>query len=189
MSVENVGYGMIAPTGWANGTTPAFATATCGSIFQSLVFTSTPGDPVYVAFDQPAGWNSDAWVSDASGGTWTCAVPGIYLMNISQSLTVFNAADIVNPVVNVVMNMIDDNYADVNQAVSNSMTVPITTAPINVQTSVSGIVVAAVGTRMTLTIVSPSAGITIDSEAYLPYNVAFSYNLIAQGPYAEVSVL
>jgi hypothetical protein len=189
MSVENVGYGMLSPPGFVNSLTPGSATVTCGCTFQSLVFTSTPGDPVYVAFDQPASWNTNAWTPDASGGTWTCQVGGIYQMAISQSLTVFNAADIVNPVVDVVMNMIDDNHPDLNQTVANTITVPITTDAISIQTSVSGLVCCAPGTRMTCTLVSPSGGITITSEAYLPYTVAFTFNLVAQGPFGEASIL
>ena len=64
---------MFSPPGWANPTTPGFATTTSGSVFQSQVFTSTPGDPVYVAFDQPSSWDTQSWIPDASGGTWTNA--------------------------------------------------------------------------------------------------------------------
>ena len=187
MSVQNVGYGMLGPVGWANGTTPSFATVTCGSILQSLAFTSSGGDSLEVAFDTPTSWNTNAWTPDASGGTWTCQVGGIYSLNVSQALSVFNAADIVNPVVVLTMNIVDDNHPDLNQAVSNSIVVPITTGSIIMPCSVAGIIPTAVGTRMTFTLVSNSGDVTITSEPAVPYNVAFSFNLISQGPYGEGS--
>jgi hypothetical protein len=189
MSVQNVGYGMFSPVGWTNGTTPGSATVTCGSILQSLAFNSSGGDSLEIAFDTPTAWNTNAWTPDASGGTWTCQVGGIYSLNVSQSLTVFNAADIVSPVVVLTMNMVDDNHPDLNQAVSNSIIVPVTTGPISLPCSVAGIVPAAPGTRMTFTLVSIGGDVTITSEPAVPYIVAFSFNLISQGPYGEASIL
>ena len=189
MSVQNVGLGMLAPVGWINSSVPSFATTTCGSILQSSTFTATAGDSLEIAFNTPTAWNTNAWTPDLSGGTWTCQIPGIYSMNVSQSLTVFNAADIVSPVVVLTMNIEDDNHPDLNQAVSNSVVVPVTTDPISLPCSVAGIIPAAPGTRMIFTVVSTGGDVTITSEPAVPYNVAFSYNLIAQGPYGEASIL
>jgi hypothetical protein len=185
--MEGVGQSLILPPGYANPTTPVFATPVCGGYLQTEVYTADGSDPVFVAFTQPLSWTTaNAWTSDELGITWTCQIPGIYSMNVAQTLVVQNTADIVNPVVQLAMSVNDVNNAELDQVYTTTIPVPVTTAPIELCQNVTNIVNANVGTQMEFSVQSPSGGITVSSGANNGFYQAFTYNLIAQGVYGNV---
>jgi len=187
-SLEGVGQNLSPLPGWANATSPLYATPICGAFLQTGVFTAVGSDPIYVQFDTPASWSTaEAWVPDNSFTTWTCQIPGIYSMNVSQTLTVQNIADIVNPVINLAMSIVDINNAELDQVYTTIITVPITTDPITIAQNVTNIVNANVGTEMEFSVTAPSGGISVTSGAVDPgYYQAFTFNLIARGVYGNV---
>ena len=186
--MEGVGQDLLPPPGYANPQTPLFATPICGGFLQTGVFTADGSDPIYVQFDAPASWSTaEAWVPNNSFTTWTCQIPGIYSMNVSQTLTVQNIADIVNPVINLAMSVVDGGNAELNQVFTTIITVPITTDPITIAQNVTNIVNAGVGTEMVFSVTAPSGGISVTSGAADPgYYQAFTFNLIARGVYGNV---
>jgi len=185
--MEGVGQLLYPPPGWVNATTPGFATVICGAVPQTAVVSTSGSDAVFVPFGTPLSWSSvSAWTTDDAGIIWTCNVAGIYSMNVSQTLTVFNAADITNPVVNMSMSMNDANNAELDQVYTTTITVPVTTAPLVISTGVTNILNANVGTTMQFSISSPDGGITVTSGGNSGNYQAFTYNLIAQGVYGNV---
>ena len=187
--MEGVGQDLLPPPGYANPATPLFATPVCGSILQTEVVSTVGSAEVVVPFNVYQSWSSvSAWTSDISGILWTCQIAGIYQMNIAQTLTVFNAADITNPVVNMSMSVIDINNAELNQVYTQTITVPVTTSEIIVSTGVSNIVNANVGTTMSFAVNAPNGGITVTSGSNSGFYQAFTYNLIAKGVYGNVVV-
>ena len=188
-SLEGVGQNLSPLPGWANATTPLYATPVCGSIIQTGTYTTSGAVGVFIGFQQPATWSSvEAWTSDASGVTWTCQIPGIYSMNIAQTLNVQNLSDITNPIVSLVMSMVDGNNAELDQVYTTNIPIPVTIDPIVICQNVSNIVNANVGTTMEFGVTSPSGGITITSAGNSGYYQAFTYNLIARGVYGNVVV-
>lgn len=187
--MEGVGQDLFPPPGYANSTTPLFATPVCGSILQTEVVSTVGMDAVFVPFSTPQSWSSvTAWTSDVSGIIWTCQIAGIYSMNISQTLSVLNAADITNPVVNMTMSIADPVNTELDQEYTTSIIVPVTISPILVSTGVTNIVNANVGTTMEFGIASASGDIDVTSGGNAGYYQAFTYNLIAKGVYGNVVV-
>ena len=189
-SLEGVGQNLSPLPGWANATAPLYATPICGSILQAVPATSSGSDVLPITFTLPTSWSSTtAWTSDLSGEIWTCGIPGIYSMTISQLLLVQNIADIVNPVVNMSMTLTDVATPELNVIVATILTVPVTTDAIEIAANVSNIINAQVGTTMRFTLQSPSGGISIVSGGIAPpYVTAFAYNLIAQGVYGNITL-
>ena len=185
--MEGVGQDLLPPPGYANPATPLFATPVCGSILQTEIVSTVGSAEVAVPFSVVQSWSSvSAWTPDVTGVIWTCQIAGIYSMNIAQTLTVFNAADITNPVINMSMSMVDINNAELDQVYTQTITVPVTTDPILVSTGVSNIVNANVGTTMSFALSSPDGGITVTSGSNSGFYQAFTYNLIAKGVYGNV---
>ena len=181
------------PFGWLNTLTPASATVNCGYITQSDVYTTTGATEVAIGFNNPASWSTTGWtpVLDSSGTIYSAAVQGIYTIGASQSLTVFNAADITNPVVLVVLTIASAGTTEFNYVFANQFTVPITTDPINLVVNVSGIASVEVGSTMSLSVQSLSGNISITSQSAIIGSVPASlyWNLIAQGIYGNAGVL
>jgi len=185
--MEGVGQDLLPPPGYANPTTPVFATPVCGGFLQTSIYTATGSTAEFIGFDTPLSWTTaNAWTSD-DGVTWTCQIPGIYSMNVAQTLVVQNIADIVNPIVQLAMSVNDVNNAELDQVYTTTFTVPVTTQPIELCQNVTNIVNANVGTQMEFSVQSPSGGITLTSGANNGFYQAFTYNLIARGVYGNVA--
>jgi hypothetical protein len=185
-SLEGVGQNLSPLPGWANQTLPFNATTVCGGYLQTEVFTATGSTAEFIAFDTPLSWTTAAAWTSEDGVTWTCQIPGIYSMNIAQTLVVQNVADIVNPIVQLAMSVNDVNNAELDQVYTTTITVPITTDPIELCQNVTNIVNANVGTQMEFSVQSPSGDITVTSGANNGFYQAFTYNLIARGVYGNV---
>ena len=181
-SLEGVGQNLSPLPGWANQTLPFNATTACGGYLQTEVYTADGSDAVFIGFNTPLSWTTAAaWTSDELGITWTCQIPGIYSMNIAQTLVVQNIAEIENPIVQLAMSVNDVNNSELDQVYTTTFPVPVTTAPIELCQNVSNIVNANVGTQMEFSVQSPSGGITVSSGANNGFYQAFTFNLIAQG--------
>ena len=138
--MEGVGQDLFPPPGYANPSTPFFASPVCGYITQVEQFTSSGSDALTIGFTNPLSWTStNVWTSDLSGATWTCSVPGIYQITVTQLLTVENLADITDPVINMTINVSSDTTSEVAQIAKSTIVVPITAAPFEVSASVSAI--------------------------------------------------
>jgi hypothetical protein len=186
-SLEGVGQNLSPLPGWANQTLPFNATTVCGGYVQTEVFTATGSTAEFIAFDTPLSWTTAAAWTSEDGVTWTCQIPGIYSMNISQTLEVQNIAEIQNPVIQLAMNVNDANNSELDQVYTTTFPVPITTAPIVLCQNVTNIVNANVGTEMTFSVESPSGGITLTSGTGLSdFYQAFTFNLIARGVVGNV---
>ena len=184
--MEGVGQDLLPPPGYANPQTPLFATPVCGGYLQTEVFTATGSTAEFIAFDTPLSWTTaTAWTSE-DGITWTCQIPGIYSMNVAQTLVVQNIADIENPIVQLAMSVNDVNNAELDQVYTTTFPVPVTTSPIELCQNVTNIVNANVGTQMEFSVQSPSGGITVTSGANNGFYQAFTFNLIARGVVGNV---
>ena len=180
--MEGVGQDLLLPPGYANPTTSLFATPVCGGYLQTEIYTATGSTAEFIGFTDPLSWTTaPAWTSDLSGITWTCQIPGIYSMNVSQTLVVQNIAEIANPIIQLAMSVNDVNNAELDQVYTTTFPVPITTGPIELCQNVTNIVNANVGTQMEFSVQSPSGGITLTSGANSGFYQAFTFNLIAQG--------
>ena len=180
-------FNLVAPIGWVNPITPAFASVNCGAIIQTPgTYVSTIGDAVNVPFQTPLSWSGNEWTTDADGLVFTCQVPGIYSVNISQQLTLYNPSESQTPIVNLNMNINDASNIELNQSYTNTIIVPITTGSINVGTSVTNIVNANVGTTLGCTLNSPSGSVSVISGGSGGSYAGFNYNLIASGNYGNI---
>ena len=190
--MEGVGQPLIFPPGYANETTPTFASPICGYITQVDQFTSSGSDALTIGFTNPLSWtSSDVWVSDVSGQQWTCNVPGLYQMTVTQLLTVQNLADITDPVVNMTINVGSTTTTEINQIAKSTVIVPVTSAPFEVSASVSALVNVDVASTMSFELDSPSGGVSFTSgPPELPSSLqGFSYQLISQGNIGNVGTL
>jgi len=178
--------------GWVNSTTPGFATVNCGYVVQTEDVSTTGSVISAVGFNGNSSWSTPNWTNtDGSGSVWACETGGVYALSSSQNLTLFNAADATNPVVNVTLTVTSTTTSEFNTVFQTSVAVPITTAPITMNVTTGGLANVDPGTTMTLTIQSPSGNVTVTSGAtVLPSPAAFiSWNLIAQGPYGNVGLV
>lgn len=178
--------------GWVNSSTPGFATVNCGFVQQTQSWSTTGSSVADVGFDGLASWSTPTWVStDLSGWYWSAQVPGVYQMQASQSLTVSNAADATNPVVDVTLTVTSATTSEFNYVFRTSLAVPITTAPIVMNVSVGGLANVDAGSTFHLTIQSLSGNVDVISGATtLPSpNAYVSWNLIAQGAYGNVGTI
>ena len=190
--MEGVGQDLFPPPGYANPSTPFFASPVCGYITQVEQFTSSGSDALTIGFTNPLSWTStNVWTSDLSGATWTCSVPGIYQITVTQLLTVENLADITDPVINMTINVSSDTTSEVAQIAKSTIVVPITAAPFEVSASVSAIMNIDVNSTMTFELDSPSGGVSFTSgPPELPTSLqGFSFNLIAPGNKGNVGTL
>lgn len=178
--------------GWVNTQTPSFATVYCGFVQQTQSWTTTGSTVALVGFDGLSSWTTPNWENtDLSGWYWRCNLAGIYQVAASQNLTVFNAADATNPVVNVTLTVTSITTSEFNNVFTTSIAVPITTAPIVMNVLVSGLTNVDVGSEMHLSIESLSGNVDVTSGATtLPApNAYMSWNLIAQGSYGNVGTI
>lgn len=192
MSLQNVGLGMYSPVGWTNNATPGFATTSCAYNTQIVTYTASGSTALSVGFAAPTTWSNLYDLSgDLSGATWTVNTPGIYLLNVSQTLVLQNTAEITNPIVNLTINTVSETTTELNQILRTTLMVPITLAPISVNAAVSGIVCCDLGSVITFSIDAPSGAITVVSGANsLPTPSGyFSWNLIAQGTFGATGVI
>ena len=184
--------GMFSPVGWVNPVTPGSATVTLGSSVQTVQYSSSGSDPLFVGFSAPATWSdNNALQPDASGANWVCTVPGVYFLSVSQNLTLFNLADATDPVVDLIVTVNSSTTSEFNTVLVNSITAPITTAPIVVNTSVSGYVNLDSGSGITISVKSSSGNdeITSGYNVFPSPNGMFQFNLVAQGAYGDVGVI
>lgn len=190
--MEGPATGMYPPPGWANTVTPSFATTNCGFINQTENY-STDGDaPLSIPFNGSSSWTTTNWVpNDASGSVWGCTQGGIYGLAAGQTLTLFNAADATNPIVNVSLVLESLTTSECNQAFTTSIAVPITTAPIDMSVTVSGLANIDQNTTMTIYVQSVSGNVTCTSKsANLGESTAYiSWNLIALGSYGNLGLV
>lgn len=185
--MEGVGQTLILPPGYANATTPSFATTQCGAYLQTEFVTVTGSAGEFIPFSTPLSWTQGtAWTPDASGIVFTCNIPGIYSVSVNQTLTLNNLAEIADPTVYVALSVNDGNNAELDQVYTNTTLVPITSSPVIVAVSFTNIVNANVGTTMQVGIDSPSGNITMTSGANTGNYQALTYNLIAQGVFGNV---
>jgi hypothetical protein len=185
--MEGVGQDLFLPPGFANSTTPSFATTECGAYLQSTFVTTVGTTAQPVPFEVPLSWTQGtAWIPDGSGVVFTCNIPGIYSISVNQTLTLNNVAEIAEPIVYVALSVNDANNAEISQVYTNTTLVPITSAPVTVATSFTNIINANVGTEMAVAVVSPSGNITMTSGANSGNYQALTYNLIAQGVFGNV---
>ena len=190
--MEGAGQSMIPPVGWANNDTPNFATTNCGFVNQGLSWTSSGDTPLRIGFDLPSSWTTDnLYKADISGFIWACTTGGIYNVRCAQNLTLFNAADATNPIVNVTMTIITASTTEFNTVFTTSVAVPITTAPINMSVEVAGIVNLDPTSTLNVTVTSLSGNVTIVSDpSVLPTsNNYLGWNLVAQGAYGNYGII
>lgn len=179
-------FNQYVPVGYINTDTPQAATVSCGANLQVSTVATNGVDAVFVPFNQPLSWAGAQWTSDSNAIQWICQVPGIYSMNVAQTLILQNTAEIVNPIVNMIMSITDNVNAELNQTYTTTLMVPITTGPIEVGAGVANIVNANVGTFMSFALEAPSGNITVSSGGNNATYQGFTYNLIAQGNYGNV---
>lgn len=184
--------GMYAPIGWASPLVPGSATVACGQSQQDVNYTSFGSTPLGIGFAVPSSWsNTFDLTPDASGANWTCSTPGVYLLNVSQNLTVHNTADATNPVVDLIITATSTDTSEFNAVLVNSLMVPITLSPITISASVSGYLNLDTSSSLTFSVVSKSGNILILSGyGVLPSPTGtFQWNLVAQGPKGNVGVI
>ena len=190
--MEGVGAGMFLPPGYANATTPSFASVQCGSILQAAVW-STDGDvETNVGFVNPSSWSAPNWTQqDISGFIWNCQTPGIYNVFCQQNLTMHNIADATNPIVNVTLSVRSNTTSEFNDSFTTSIPVPITVDPIVMTVEVGGVCNADLGSEMLVTIQSLSGNVTVESgTTYFPAPKSYlGWNLIALGSYGNGGII
>jgi len=190
--MEGAAMGMYPPPGWANTSTPSFATTNCGFVTQTEDYSTTSSTVASIGFNGASSWTTTNWVpNDASGSAWGCKQGGIYQLSASQTLALFNAADATNPIVNVTLTIVSPTTTEFNQTFTTSIAVPITTAPISMTVTVGGLVNVDENATMALTIQSLSGNVTCTSGATsLGVSSAYlSWNLIALGAYGNVGLI
>lgn len=184
--------GMYPPPGWVNTVTPNFATTNCGSVVQSQDWTTDGAAVLRIGFDSPSTWTTANWIpQDISGYDWACETAGIYNVSASQTLTLFNASDATNPIVNITLTVTSETTSEFNTVFQASVAVPITIDPIVYNVSVGGLANVDPGSTMALTVQSLSGNITCTSGAAVLGN-PFSklcWNLVAQGNYGNVGLV
>ena len=187
------GGGMYSPPGWVNSTTPGNATVLCGNVSQTEMLSVDGTNTLLIPFVVPATWSDlTSWIPDDDGIHWTCVTPGIYSVQVTQNLTINNPAEIINPVVNVIISISSDITTELNQTLETSILCPATTTNSQiVNVSVSGIINADVGSIMTASIISPSGNIAVTSgPTELPSTgCVLRWNLIALGEYGNIGVI
>ena len=184
--------GLVAPPGWVNPTTPGSATVKCGYIVQSQNYTANGATPLDLTFDSPASWSDASWVSDLSGVTWTCIVPGIYYITVAQNLTVLNTAETVQPVVALYGTLTSTSTSEFNQVIETSQYYPIMTGGAQgSQMILTGLVNATSGSTLVITIVDRSGNLSLTSGfSSLPSPVGYlGWHLIAAGAYGNTGVI
>ena len=184
--------GMYAPIGWASPLVPGSATVTCGQSLQDVNYTSFGSTPLGIGFAVPSSWsNTFDLTPDASGANWTCSKAGVYLLNVSQNLTVHNTADATNPVVDLIVTATTTDTSEFNTVLINSLMVPITLSPININVSVSGYLNLDTSSSLTVSLVSKSGNVSIVSgyNALPSPTGTFQWNLVAEGPKGNVGVI
>ena len=184
---------MLSPPGWINPTTPGSATVLCGNITQTGTYPVDGDSPLQIPFDAPASWSDKlSWTSDEVGAVWTCVQGGIYFLQASQELTINNAANIVNPIVNVYISVVSNTTTEFNRTLQTTLLCPATTTDSQVVTvSVSGYVNVDAGTSMSVNIEVPAGDISVISGPVgLPSpGGILSWNLVALGAYGNVGNL
>ena len=185
--MEGVGQDLFPPPGYANPTTPLFATPQCGAYLQTEYVTVEGSLGAVIPFSTPLSWTqSTAWIPDNSGSVFTCQIPGLYSILINQTLGLTNLSEITNPTVYVTLSVVDGNNAELNRTYTNTTLVPITTDAVTVCIGFTNIINANVGTQLSVAIDSPSGNIEMTSGDNSGNYQALTFNLIAQGVYGNV---
>jgi hypothetical protein len=184
-------YNQYAPTGWTNTQTPQSATVVCGYNQQNQTVETDGTTLTEIPFQAPASWSNSLWTTNEFGIVFTCAVPGIYSIVVAQNLTFQNVAEVENPVIDIIVTIISPTTSEFNQVLVSSVIAPVTTSPINVNATVTGIINADIGSTLIVRLADRSGNI-VTSSGYnsLPSPSGFlSWNLIAQGAYGNTGVI
>jgi hypothetical protein len=188
--MSSIGGGMIPPVGYFNPTTPQAATVRCGYVKQVDTVVTDGATPSAIPFTEVSTWNSPDWLS-LDGTTWVCITTGIYSITVAQNLTVFNVAEVANPVVSVYATLVSETTTEFNQVLQVSAAIPVTTSQISQQLVLTGIINADAGSVLVVRIVDESGNLLLTSGySSLPSSAGYlGWSLIAEGSYGQVGTI